>query len=99
MPGSDPRTSSSTIAPLAATTVTERGGRIQTRQRTAVWAALETAGEFQSAQQLHARLRADGDGVGLATVYRTLQQLADDGAVDVLRTADGEAVCAEGLVA
>jgi Fur family ferric uptake transcriptional regulator len=65
---------------------------VQTRQRSAVWAALEGAGEFQSAQQLHARLRADGDGVGLATVYRTLQQLADDGDVDVLRTADGEAV-------
>jgi Fur family ferric uptake transcriptional regulator len=66
--------------------------RVQTRQRSAVWAALEAAGEFQSAQQLHARLRADGDGVGLATVYRTLQQLADDGDVDVLRTSDGEAV-------
>jgi Fur family ferric uptake transcriptional regulator len=72
--------------------VTERSGRIQTRQRSAVWAALEAAGEFQSAQQLHARLRAVGGGVGLATVYRTLQQLADDGDVDVLRTADGEAV-------
>jgi Fur family transcriptional regulator, ferric uptake regulator len=72
--------------------VTERGGRIQTRQRSAVRAALEAAGEFRSAQQLHARLRADGEGVGLATVYRTLQQLADDGDVDVLRTADGEAV-------
>jgi Fur family ferric uptake transcriptional regulator len=66
--------------------------RVQTRQRSAVWAALEGAGEFQSAQQLHARLRADGDGVGLATVYRTLQQLADDGDVDVLRAADGETV-------
>jgi Fur family ferric uptake transcriptional regulator len=80
--------------------VTERGERaqpriqprVQTRQRSAVWAALEGAGEFQSAQQLHARLRADGDGVGLATVYRSLQQLVDDGDVDVLRTADGEAV-------
>jgi Fur family ferric uptake transcriptional regulator len=66
--------------------------RVQTRQRSAVRAALEGAGEFQSAQQLHARLRAGGDGVGLATVYRTLQQLADDGDVDVLRTADGESV-------
>ncbi len=66
--------------------------RRETRQRTAVRSALESSGEFQSAQQLHARLRADGEGVGLATVYRTLQQLADDGAVDVLRTADGEAV-------
>jgi len=66
--------------------------RLQTRQRSAVWAALEEATDFQSAQQLHARLRQGGDGVGLATVYRTLQSLAEDGSVDVLRTADGEAM-------
>ncbi|MFZ0159500.1 MAG: transcriptional repressor [Kineosporiaceae bacterium] len=66
--------------------------RLQTRQRSAVWAALEEVADFQSAQQLHARLRQGGDGVGLATVYRTLQSLAEDGSVDVLRTADGEAM-------
>jgi Fur family ferric uptake transcriptional regulator len=66
--------------------------RLQTRQRSAVWAALEEATDFQSAQQLHARLRQGGDGVGLATVYRTLQSLAEDGSVDVLRSADGEAM-------
>jgi Fur family ferric uptake transcriptional regulator len=65
---------------------------LQTRQRSAVWAALEEATDFQSAQQLHARLRQGGDGVGLATVYRTLQSLAEDGSVDVLRTAEGEAM-------
>ena len=32
-----------------------------------------------------------GEQVGLATVYRTLQALADAGEVDVLRTEDGEA--------
>jgi Fur family ferric uptake transcriptional regulator len=57
-----------------------------------VWAALAASGQFQSAQQLHARLREQGDGVGLATVYRTLQHLAEEGEVDVLRTGDGEAV-------
>jgi Fur family ferric uptake transcriptional regulator len=72
--------------------MSEPVGRVRTRQRSAVWAALQESGEFRSAQQLHARLRADGEGVGLATVYRTLQQLADDGDVDVLRTAEGEAV-------
>ncbi len=66
--------------------------RRETRQRTAVRAALEDVGKFQSAQQLHARLREGGDGVGLATVYRTLQHLAEDGEVDVLRTGDGESV-------
>ena len=33
-----------------------------------------------------------GDNVGLSTVYRTLQALADGGEVDMLRTEDGEAV-------
>lgn len=63
-----------------------------TRQRSAVSEALADLDDFRSAQQLHELLRAKGDGVGLATVYRTLQALADSGEVDVLRTADGEAV-------
>jgi len=49
-------------------------------------------GDFMSAQDLHARLRAQGQGVGLATVYRTLQAMAADGGVDMMRTSDGEAV-------
>jgi len=72
--------------------VTETTRRRGTRQRSAVWSALADIMEFQSAQQLHARLREQGEAVGLATVYRTLQHLAEDGEVDVLRTADGEAV-------
>ncbi len=63
-----------------------------TRQRAAVAQALETSADFRSAQQLHEALRATGEGIGLATVYRTLQQLADAGDVDVLRTTDGENV-------
>ena len=66
--------------------------RRETRQRNAVRAALGAVSRFQSAQQLHARLRGQGDGIGLATVYRTLQHLAEDGEVDVLRGADGEAM-------
>ena len=66
--------------------------RRETRQRTAVSAALDDLQEFVSAQQLHARMRERGTGVGLATVYRTLQHLAADGEVDVLRTDEGEAV-------
>ena len=68
------------------------GPRRETRQRTAVSAALTGAEEFVSAQELHARLRAEGDSIGLATVYRTLQQLAADGEVDVLRAGEGETV-------
>ncbi|WP_432482256.1 Fur family transcriptional regulator [Kineococcus esterisolvens] len=66
--------------------------RRSTKQRSAVSAALDEADAFLSAQDLHARLRARGDSVGLATVYRALQALAEDGDVDVLRTDDGEAV-------
>ena len=63
-----------------------------TRQRAEVLALLSDTDEFRSAQQLHAQLRASGSGVGLTTVYRTLQALADAGEVDVLRTGSGEAV-------
>lgn len=69
-----------------------QASRRPTRQRAAVEALLHEADEFSSAQELHARLRAAGDSVGLATVYRTLQAMAADGEVDMLRTDDGEAV-------
>jgi Fur family ferric uptake transcriptional regulator len=61
-----------------------------TRQRAAVAALLEEVHEFRTAQELHDLLRRRGASVGLTTVYRTLQVLADAGEVDVLRTADGE---------
>jgi Fur family ferric uptake transcriptional regulator len=48
--------------------------------------------EFRSAQELHALLREAGEKVGLATVYRTLQAMAADGSIDMLRTTEGEAV-------
>ena len=63
-----------------------------TRQRAAVSAALDEIEDFRSAQELHDMLKHRGDSVGLTTVYRTLQSLADAGEVDVLRTSDGEAV-------
>jgi Fur family ferric uptake transcriptional regulator len=63
-----------------------------TRQRSAISAELDECTEFLSAQDLHSRLRGRGDNIGLTTVYRTLQALADAGEVDVLRSADGEAV-------
>ncbi|MFI9118637.1 Fur family transcriptional regulator [Streptomyces bikiniensis] len=63
-----------------------------TRQRAAVSAALNEVDEFRSAQELHDMLKHRGDSVGLTTVYRTLQSLADAGEVDALRTSDGETV-------
>jgi Fur family ferric uptake transcriptional regulator len=61
-----------------------------TRQRAEVLSLLDGTEEFRSAQQLHAELRARGTGVGLTTVYRTLQLLADAGEVDQMRLPDGE---------
>ena len=66
--------------------------RRPTRQRAAVAALLEDVSDFASAQELHAKLREAGQRVGLATVYRTLQAMASDGEVDMLRTDEGEAV-------
>lgn len=45
---------------------------------------------FCSAQQVHDELRAQGDKIGLASVYRNLQGMAEAGEVDVLRNDDGE---------
>ena len=61
-----------------------------TRQRTAVAEILDDLDAFRTAQQIHAALSAKGDAVGLTTVYRTLQALAEAGEVDTLLLDDGE---------
>ena len=61
-----------------------------TRQRRAVAACLSRFDDFRSAQEIHELLRSSGENVGLSTVYRTLQALADADEVDVLRSEDGE---------
>ena len=63
-----------------------------TRQRAAVHAVFQDLEGFHSVQEVHARLRAAGDTVGLSTVYRTVQSLADDGELDSIRTDSGEAL-------
>ena len=63
-----------------------------TRQRAAISALLDKIEDFRSAQELHDELRRRGEGIGLTTVYRTLQQMAAAGVVDTLRTDTGESV-------
>lgn len=63
-----------------------------TKQRAAVSRLLSEVDDFRSAQDLHEQLRRRGEGIGLTTVYRTLQTLADAGEIDVLRTDSGEAI-------
>ena len=70
----------------------DQGGLRPTKQRLAVAAALADTEGFHSAQEIHEILARRGDSVGLATVYRTLQRLAEAGDIDMMRTEDGEAI-------
>lgn len=65
-------------------------GPRMTRQRAAVVETLRGMDKFVSAKAIHEQLLDDGDSVGLTTVYRTLQSLAEVDAVDVLHSPDGE---------
>jgi len=68
-----------------------RGTRARgTRQAQALAAALAGLPGFCSAQEIHAELRRKGEHVGLATVYRHLQALSEQGSVDAIRDASGE---------
>lgn len=63
----------------------------RTRQRATIAEVLAELEEFRTAQDIHDLLRRRGDSVGLATVYRNLQAMAEAGEVDVVRTPDGQA--------
>lgn len=63
-----------------------------TRQRLAVLEVLASLEDFRSAQDIHALLGERGEAVGLATVYRTLQLLADHEEIDRLVDEGGEAI-------
>lgn len=63
-----------------------------TWQRERVREALADSRGFVSAQSLHAALREDNTGIGLATVYRALSGLASSGEADSLQSPDGEAL-------
>jgi len=69
--------------------MTAPGPRV-TRQRAEIAAALGEEAEFRSAQGWHDLLRHQGSGTGLATVYRTLQSLAEAGEVDAVVGEGGE---------
>jgi len=54
--------------------------------------ALDGAPGFVSAQALHATLRDQGTGIGLATVYRALADLSVEGEADQLQSPEGESL-------
>ena len=61
----------------------------QTRQKDAIRDALNGCDEFISAQELHRKLEDRGEHIGLATVYRQLNALAEAGRADTVRL-DGQ---------
>ncbi len=63
-----------------------------TWQKDAVLHALSEAQGFISAQQLHLVLKQHGSTIGLATVYRTLTSLVEDGKADTLLNNEGESL-------
>lgn len=68
----------------------ENGLRARTAKQDLVFGALQVRPGFLSAQDIHADLRAAGQKVGLATVYRVVQALQESGDVDVMRNESGE---------
>lgn len=62
----------------------------RTRQGDAILRVLRAEAGFRSAQDIHAMLRGEGDSVGLTTVYRHLQQLADAGVLDTVQVDSSE---------
>lgn len=78
-----------------------RGGRRgsqHTWQKDAVLKALAGCDDFVSAQDLYRILSEDGQGIGLSTVYRQLNALADDGRADTIHLNDQQMfrICKDG---
>jgi Fur family ferric uptake transcriptional regulator len=62
----------------------------RSRKRTLVHDLVAGLDMFTSAQDIHQILRERGEGMGLSTVYRNLQVLAEAREVETLRSEDGE---------
>ena len=76
-----------------------RAGVRETRQRLLVLDTLASEPHDATAQEIYTRLRGRGEPVGLATVYRTLSLLSENGVVDEFSHRPGEMcyrVCGEG---
>jgi Fur family transcriptional regulator, ferric uptake regulator len=67
-----------------------RGTKVRyTRQAAAVVAVMSGMPAFCDARDIHEAVRRTGGQVGLATVYRHLRVLAEQGSVDTIRGAGG----------
>jgi Fur family ferric uptake transcriptional regulator len=62
-----------------------------TRQSAAIEQVLREADGFRTAQELFDAVRSSGHKIGLTTVYRHLNLLAELGSADIVHRGDGEA--------
>ncbi|MFI0352593.1 Fur family transcriptional regulator [Actinomadura sp. 9N407] len=84
-------TAASSHGPAQRTSATGAGTRVPgTRQGVIIGQALADLPEFRSAQDIHGELRRRGERIGLATVYRHLQILRQNGVVDAIQDQGGE---------
>lgn len=70
-----------------------------TRQQSAILETLASLDEFRSAQEIYLSLTKKKFKVGLATVYRTLQKMAEKEQIDAIRNTEGETLyrhCGQG---
>lgn len=77
------------------TPTSSKANRRRTEQRASIVQALQRSDRAMTAQELHDSI----DAVGLATVYRNLGRLAEDGEIDAIRRPNGEMAyraCASG---
>jgi Fe2+ or Zn2+ uptake regulation protein len=78
-------------SPEALTDLFRANGRKITAQRQCIFKALEGDVSHPSAERVHERVRREMPNVSLKTVYQTLNDLADLGAITVLDVGTGSA--------
>jgi Fe2+ or Zn2+ uptake regulation protein len=78
-------------SPEALTVLFRADGRKITAQRQCIFEALEGDVTHPSAERVHEKVRRDMPNVSLKTVYQTLNDLADLGAIAVLDVGTGSA--------
>jgi Fe2+ or Zn2+ uptake regulation protein len=78
-------------SPEALTVLFRAHGRKITAQRQCIFRALEGDVTHPSAERVHERVRREMPNVSLKTVYQTLNDLAELGAISVLKVGTGSA--------
>ncbi|KFI45438.1 Fur family transcriptional regulator [Bifidobacterium bohemicum] len=81
-----------------APTKVRRTRQHNTWQQDTIMQELSECEDFVSAQDLHRRLSEGGSGIGLSTVYRQLNALADAGRIDAIQLSGQQVfrICMDG---